>query len=168
MWWLCSYFVCVMYIAQFMWLKLWYDLCKSRTFTQSNNRTTDSLNIMNVGQEWQLKRSIMWCCMDQICQPNAKCSSFPQVKSKFDTLQYPMTTYFAAPKLSAPTSTILVALACDITEFLNTDNYGLERFCTLTVVDALFSMCMIVIFTNSFRCVGYVVCSQCFLLLWIQ
>ena len=43
---------------------------------------------MNVGQEWQLKRSIMWCCMEQICQPTGKCSSFPQVKSKDGTLQY--------------------------------------------------------------------------------
>ena len=73
--------------------------------------------------------------------------------------------YCEAPKLVVPPSMILVAPACDISGCLNTDNYGLVRFCTLTVEDTLFSMCMILIFAISFRCVGYVVCSECFLLL---
>jgi len=80
-WWLCGYFVCVFVICiwQFMYMELSFVLHKSTTFTQFNTRAINWWNVTNVGQEWQLKRSIIWCCVDQICQPTGKCSFFPQI-----------------------------------------------------------------------------------------
>jgi len=74
-------------------MELSFVLHKSSTFTQFNTRAINSWNVKNVGQEWQLKWSIIWC-LDQICQPTGKCFSFPQVKCKNCTLKYSMTVLF--------------------------------------------------------------------------
>jgi len=58
-----------MYIAQFMYMELSFVLHKSHTFTQFNTTAINWWNIKNVTQQWQLKCSIVWCCVDQICQP---------------------------------------------------------------------------------------------------
>ena len=58
-----------------------------------------------------------------------------------------LTWYCAAPKLSALSSIILDAQAC---QNLNSENYRLVIYNTLTVGDQLFSVCMIVIFNCQF------------------